>query len=266
MSRFFKLALGCLIFAGMAVAAKAENPSLYVWADSLTLYAAPSFSAPAIGELAYGTAVEPLAAPGPLIPGGGAYPAMRRSRQDPTAVGPPYQSVLHGHWLKLRSRVATAQEGYAFDTSLLPLPAPRCEPGRESCEPFTSLRWAPCPDGAKLCESVDDYSARVFGLLSQDRDDRAGVVTVDHYRRNVLLEVLAEEQTLTYVKRWMLPMVNSIEQAYVIARRFYGDCFFFDTFEPPRKIDLGGCPGNANANVVLSLGDHGAVIDWGFMD
>ena len=70
MPRFFKLALGCLIFAGLAVAAaKAENPPLYVWADSLTLYAAPSFSAPAIGELPYGTAVEPLAPPGPLMPG-----------------------------------------------------------------------------------------------------------------------------------------------------------------------------------------------------
>ena len=72
MSRFFKFAFGCLIFAGMAAAAKADNPPLYVWADSLTLYAAPSFSSSVVGELAYGTPVEPFVhRPGPARPGGG---------------------------------------------------------------------------------------------------------------------------------------------------------------------------------------------------
>jgi hypothetical protein len=53
---------------------RAESSTLYVWSDSLTLYAAPSFSAAKVGELPYGTAVEPLAPPGPLVEGQESYP------------------------------------------------------------------------------------------------------------------------------------------------------------------------------------------------
>ena len=44
-------------------------------------------------------------------------------------------------------------------------------------------------------------------------------------------------------KRWTLPMVHSIDQAYVVMRRFYGGCSYLDTYQPPREVHLVGCGG-----------------------
>ena len=111
MSRFFKLAIGCLIFAGMAVPAKAENPPLYVWADSLTLYAAPNFSSSVVGELAYGTQVERLAPLGPLMSGGGVYPALQ-GNEPALLAKTPSGPQLHG-FRPPRTLAETPQQGRA---------------------------------------------------------------------------------------------------------------------------------------------------------
>ena len=94
---------------------------------------------------------------------------------------------LHGHWLKLRSTSEPARQGFGFDLYLLPLPAPRCEPGRSFCEPVMAVGWEFCPDHATFCESLEAYSARIFRLVSQDRDDRAGRDWSARYGGGVML-------------------------------------------------------------------------------
>jgi hypothetical protein len=291
MLRISMIALGCLIFAGMATAAKAENQPLYVWADSLTLHAAPSFSASTVAELAYGTAVEPLSARDPLMSGGGVYPPMHEDAPGPLAKPPSEPQLhgfsLHGHWLKLRSRGNPAREGFAFDTYLLPLPAPRCEPGRSSCDPVTALGWALCPDKATVCESIEDYSARVFGERAQagtvqsdgvqpaepsqqastQGDDADAPVKIERrYDRGVVVYSENVFDGDLQGKRWTLPMLHSIDQAYVVMRRFFGSCRYLNVYEPPREVDLQGCGKIENVTIVLSTGKDGAVIDWGYMD
>jgi hypothetical protein len=259
MLRFFTIALGCLISVGVATAANAENPSLYVWADSLTLYAAPSFSAPVTGELAYGTAVEPLAAPGPLVEGQETYPPMRE--------GEAGHFPLHGHWLKLRSKTEPARQGYGFDLYLLPLPTPHCVPGRSFCDPVMAVEREACPEGANYCESVEAYSARVFGLVSQDRDDRAGRDWSARYGRGVTIEVRDSTDYVLYSKRWTLPMLRSIDQAYVVTRRFYGNSRYLETYDPPREVHLFLRHWDVlYLNVLLSVDEKGVVVDWSYVD
>jgi hypothetical protein len=146
---------------------------------------------------------------------------------------------------------------------LLPLPAPRCELGRARCDRIWDL-GTPCADGASYCDSIEEYSARIFGLLSQDRDDRAGVLWINHYTQNVKIEEYSDD--IFRIKRWTLPMLNSIDQAYAVAQRFFGQCWRLDTYDPPRKVDIAACSEIANANIVLSVDDEGAVVDWGVMD
>jgi hypothetical protein len=236
----------------------ADTSTLYVWSDSLTLYAAPSFSAAKNGELSYGAEIEPLSPPGPLVAGREAYPPM-------WGVGEEH-FPLHGHWLKLHSKTEPAREGYGFDLYLLPLPVPRCEPGRTSCDPVMAVNGQHCPGDARLCESVEDYSARVFGVLSQDRDDRASFEWTIRYRQDVVLSVLTASDTVVYSKRWTLPMLRSLDQAYIVTRRFYGDSRYLETYDPPRQIHLFRHWDILYLNVFLSVDEKGVVIDWGYVD
>jgi hypothetical protein len=253
-----RIALACVLLALGAASAEAEDRTLYVWGDRLILFAAPNFSAAIIGELSYGNAVEQVGSPGPLEPGIESYPV--RGSVDNT------QHPLHGRWLKLRSQIGPAQEGYAFDTYLLPLPTPHCETGRSSCDPVTSLGWSYCPDEATICESIEAYSARIFGFLSQDRDDRAGEVWSSEYMRGVRIEGANVLDGAAVMKRWTLPLLNSIDQGYVVMQRFFGHCWDLHTYDPPRKIQVGACSGIPNAFVVLSVDGKGVVIDWGYGD
>jgi hypothetical protein len=255
-----RIGLGMLpLITNFASPLRAESLPLYVWADSLTLHAAPSFSAPAVGDLAYGTAVEPLAPPGPLVEGQEGYPPLRDEGGE--------DHPLRGHWLKLRSATQPGREGYGFDLYLLPLPAPRCEPGRAFCDPVMAVDKEACPDGAKYCESVEAYSARTFGLVSQDRDDRAGRDWSARYGRGVTLEVQDSTEYVLYSKRWTLPMLRSIDQAYVVTRRFYGASRYVETYDPPRKIHLFLRHWDVfYLNVFLSRDEKGVAIDWGYVD
>jgi hypothetical protein len=253
-----RFALACVLLALGAASAEAEDRTLYVWGDRLILFAAPNFSAAIIKELPYGSAVQPLGSPGPLVPGIEHYPPVRDS-VDKT------KHPLHGRWLKLRSRTEPTREGYAFDTYLLPLPTPHCETGRSSCDPVTTLGWSYCPDKATNCESAEAYSARIFGFVSQDRDDRAGAYWINHYAQGVKIEDFSEFDGEILMKRWTLPMLNSIDQGYVVMQRFFGRCWYLYAYEPTRQIQVAGCGEIGNANVILSVNNK-AVIDWGFMD
>jgi len=237
---------------------RAESSTLYVWSDSLTLYAAPSFDAAKLGELSYGTAVEPMGPPGPLVAGRETYPPMRFE------TGRRFR--LHGRWQKLRSRSEPGREGYGFDLYLLPLPAPHCEPGRSSCDPVTAVNTDYCPDGAKFCESVEAYSARVFGFLSRDREDRAGRDWKARYGQKVTVEVEDSTDIVLYSKQWTLPMLHSTDQAYVVTRRFYGDPLYLETYDPPREVHLFRHRDIFWLNIFLSVDEKGAVIDWGYVD
>jgi len=171
----------------------------------------------------------------------------------------------------LRSSTAPGLAGYAFDASLLPLPTPRCEPGRSSCDPVTALGRPSCPDKATTCESIEDYSARVFGLLSQQgpshpEKSEAPAERQSRYGRDVAIEYESMFEGEVQTKVWTLPMLHSIDQVYLVMRRFFGDCWYLDNYEPPRQVDLSGCGGIGGANVNLTASGKGAVIARGFMD
>lgn len=241
----------------------AESSTLYVWSDSLTLYAAPSFEAAKLGELSYGTAVEPLGPPGPLVAGRETYPPVRFE------TGRLFR--LHGHWQRLRSRTPPVQEGYAFDTYLVPLPTPRCEVGRSSCDPVTTLGWQSCPDRATVCESIETYSARIFQILwlkgpSHPEASKTSAEVDRRYGQDVSIVYAAAFEGELQSKIWTLPMLGSIDQAYVVMRRFFGSCLYLYTYEPPREVLLSVCGGSSGATETLSMKGKSAVIDWGFMD
>jgi hypothetical protein len=255
--------------------AEAQTAPLYLWSDRLTLYAAPTMFAEVVGELSYGEAVELLSAPGPPEPGG-SYPWRRGNDEDEwyqRKTHPPrHPFFLHGHWLKLRSLSAPFREGYAFDSALLPLPAPRCGPGAAPCDPVTSLGSGGCFNGTGICESAEDYSARVFGQLSRAEQGAASsgpehsVEIRSTYARDIEILFASAGDGLLQTKQWKLPMLTSLDQAYLVARRFFGDCWHLTSYDPAREIDLDDCGGIDGASVVLTRSPQGVLIDWSFMD
>ena len=62
-------------------------------------------------------------------------------------------------------------------------------------------------------------------------------------------------------------MLRSIDQAYVITRRFYGDLRYLQTYDPPREVHLFLRHWDVlYLNVFLSVDEKGVVIDWGYVD
>jgi hypothetical protein len=264
------------VAAPVSARAQVDGRPLYLWSERLVLHAAPSFSAAAEGELAYGEAVKLLAAPGPLERGGGVYPPLRPSDEDAwyqRKTHPPRHPFFrHGRWLKLRSLAAPLREGYAFDSELLPLPAPRCDRKAIPCDLASTMGGGECSGGARNCESVEAYSARTFGLLSQNGKGVSRAATgeiIDErnaYGQGVKVVYSSAADGLIQLKRWTLPMLRSLDQAYVVMRRFFGDCRWLDSYDPAREIVFGSCGGMSGASAILKRETDGIVIDWGYLD
>jgi hypothetical protein len=68
------------------------------------------------------------------------------------------------------------------------------------------------------------------------------------------------------MRQWTLPMVRSIDQAYIVARRFYGDSSYLETYDPPREVHLFRHWDINYLNLFLSVDGKGAVIAWGYVD
>ena len=249
--------------------AGAEGASLYVWSDRLALHAAPAFSAEVVGELAYGEAVVPLAAAGPLEPGGGVYPWRRRTEEDEWRERKTHPArhpfFLHGRWLKLRSVALPAREGFAFDSALLPLPAPSCAAGAAACDPVVAFGAPSCAGDSENCESIEDYSARAFGLLKREERSEGEWQEIDsRYGGDVAVHYATTSDGLLQTKQWTLPMLHSPDQAH--ARRFFSDCIYMYGYDPAREIVIGRCGDIGGASVILTRGSQGILIDWGYMD
>ena len=61
-------------------------------------------------------------------------------------------------------------------------------------------------------------------------------------------------------------MLHSLDQAHVVARRFFGDCIYMYGYDPAREIVIGRCGDIGGASVILTRGSQGILIDWGYMD
>ena len=80
------------------------------------------------------------------------------------------------------------------------------------------------------------------------------------------VEVEDSLDIVAYMRQWTLPMVRSIDQAYIVARRFYGDLRYLETYDSPREIHLFRQSDINYLNVFLSVDGNGAVISWGYVD
>ena len=103
--------------------------------------------------------------------------------------------------------------------------------------------------------------------VSTQFDDAEAPVKIERrYGREVVIYYESMFEGDIQGKQWTLPMLRSIDQAYVVMRQFFGSCWYLNAYAPPKEVDLHGCGEIGGVNVGLSLDKDGAVIEWGFMD
>jgi hypothetical protein len=239
---FLRLALSFALL-GWFTPLQAGEP-LYVWADQLQLRKAPSSGAAVLETLPYGTPVGRLKVISskpyeePIFAAFSIPDGRTMISRMAQPVTPGFS--LKGQWVRVKSPKGT--HGFVPSPWLLPFPPALDE------------------------ENLSGYCSRVLGVGELEEPGITG--------QTPAVEANAEDSEMGGSEKTRLPMLRSLEAAYVISRHFYfremKPCL-----DPEESMNwlLSHEPGkslcfrtNEVSSVYLTIDGDGGTIDWGWAD